>query len=112
MELLASMRSPTRKGRSVCASKLMTCLGGLLLSRTLIWYCFRSFTNLPCLSVTVKMMFFRSTRRTNVEIGAVSSGESPLPVVAGSVVGAAFDGTADWAEAVGGCAAGAADAPG
>src|SRR5882724_12547700 len=57
MELLASINRPTRSGRSVSAARLMSCLGGRLLSRILNSFCFKSLTNLLCLSSTVKITF-------------------------------------------------------
>src|SRR5258708_7851763 len=74
IELLASINNPTRNGRSVSAEKFMICLGGLLLSRNLNWFSFRSLMNLLCLSVTVKMTFTSSERLWNVCTGRVSSG--------------------------------------
>src|SRR5437660_881235 len=68
MELLASINRPTCNGRSVCAAKFIICRGGSLLSRILNWSCFRSRTNLPSLSTTVKTTLTSSVRTRTVGI--------------------------------------------
>src|SRR5579864_3890524 len=66
MELLASISRPTCSGRFVCAAKFITCLGGCLLSMILNCSCFRSRTNFPFLSTTVKITFTSSVRTRTV----------------------------------------------
>src|SRR6476646_10119760 len=87
MELLASISNPTRNGRSVSAEKFMICLGGLLLSRNLNWFSFRSLMNLLCLSLTVKITFTSSERLWNVCTGRSSEAEDADPGVTAFAVG-------------------------
>ena len=73
MELLASIKRPTRRGRSVSLRNATTEEGGLWSSSTRMSSFFRSLMKCPCLSVTVKMTFTSSTRLRKVAIPSGSS---------------------------------------
>src|SRR5579863_8552327 len=108
-ELLASINSPTCKGRLLSARKLRTCSTGRLSSNTRKSVCFSSVICLPCLSVTVNTTFTSLEPILNLVISS-STGLSELG--GASVFGAAtFGGSAAcvagfWAAGVSGAGAG------
>src|SRR5271157_836470 len=94
-ELLASISSPTCKGRLVSAWKLRISSGGLLSSITRKSLCFISVTRLPCLSVTVNTtltsLVGTTMVRTRSSLGAAASPGFGVSSAAG-LAGAALAG--------------------
>src|SRR5437899_12068831 len=100
MELLASINSPTCSGRFVWAEKFVICRGGRLLSVILNWSCFRSRTNLPSLSTTVKTTFTSSVRTRTVGILPLSGAACCWALAAGIGVDAGGCATVTQANAI------------
>src|SRR5579863_7322509 len=95
-ELLASISSPTSRGKLVSARKLRICSTGRLSSRTWKSVCFNSVICLPCLSVTLNTTFTSLEPILNLVISSsMDVSEIDELAFAGSVCGESVFGGSD-----------------